>query len=54
VHIWWHKSLFHIELGQYDAALQIYALSLAHERLAARPDSHPNLRFLQQAEAITV
>jgi tetratricopeptide (TPR) repeat protein len=24
VHIWWHKSLFHIELGQYDAALQIY------------------------------
>ena len=24
VHIWWHKSLFHVELGQYDAALQIY------------------------------
>ena len=24
VHIWWHKALFHIELGQYDAALQIY------------------------------
>jgi tetratricopeptide (TPR) repeat protein len=24
VHIWWHKSLFHIELGQYDAALRIY------------------------------
>jgi len=24
VHIWWHKSLFHIELGQYEAALQIY------------------------------
>jgi hypothetical protein len=24
VHIWWHKSLFHIELGQYDVALQIY------------------------------
>jgi tetratricopeptide (TPR) repeat protein len=21
VHIWWHKSLFHVELGQYDAAL---------------------------------
>jgi tetratricopeptide (TPR) repeat protein len=21
VHIWWHKSLFHLELGQYDAAL---------------------------------
>jgi tetratricopeptide (TPR) repeat protein len=24
VHIWWHKSLFHIELGQYDAALALY------------------------------
>ena len=24
VHIWWHKSLFHTELGQYDEALQIY------------------------------
>jgi tetratricopeptide (TPR) repeat protein len=24
VHIWWHKSLFHIELGQYETALQIY------------------------------
>jgi tetratricopeptide (TPR) repeat protein len=24
VHIWWHKSLYHIELGQYEAALQIY------------------------------
>ena len=24
VHIWWHKSLFHVELGQYDTALQIY------------------------------
>ena len=24
VHIWWHKSLFNIELGQYDGALQIY------------------------------
>jgi tetratricopeptide (TPR) repeat protein len=24
VHIWWHKSLFHIELGQHDAALEIY------------------------------
>lgn len=24
VHIWWHKSLFHIELGQYEAALGIY------------------------------
>jgi hypothetical protein len=24
VHIWWHKALFHIELGQYDAALGLY------------------------------
>ena len=24
VHIWWHKSLFHMELGDYGTALQIY------------------------------
>jgi tetratricopeptide (TPR) repeat protein len=24
VHIWWHKSLFHLELGQYTEALAIY------------------------------
>jgi hypothetical protein len=24
VHIWWHKSLFHLELGQYEAALALY------------------------------
>ena len=24
VHIWWHQALFHIELGQYDAALALY------------------------------
>ena len=24
VHIWWHKALFHVELGQYDAALSLY------------------------------
>ena len=24
VHIWWHKSLFHLELGQYDASLALY------------------------------
>jgi tetratricopeptide (TPR) repeat protein len=24
VHIWWHKSLFHVELGQYAAALALY------------------------------
>jgi hypothetical protein len=24
VHIWWHKALFHLELGQYDVALALY------------------------------
>jgi tetratricopeptide (TPR) repeat protein len=24
VHIWWHKSLFHLELGQYEEALTLY------------------------------
>jgi tetratricopeptide (TPR) repeat protein len=24
VHIWWHKSLFHLELGQYETALALY------------------------------
>ena len=24
VHIWWHKALFHLELGRYDAALALY------------------------------
>jgi hypothetical protein len=24
VHIWWHKALFHLELGQYDEALALY------------------------------
>ncbi|MSP00855.1 MAG: tetratricopeptide repeat protein [Acetobacteraceae bacterium] len=23
-HIWWHRALFHIELGQYDEALALY------------------------------
>jgi tetratricopeptide (TPR) repeat protein len=23
-HVWWHRSLFHLELGQYDAALALY------------------------------
>jgi hypothetical protein len=23
VHVWWHKALFHLELGQYEAALAI-------------------------------
>ncbi len=36
------------------AGLRDVALSLAHERLALRPDSVPNHRFLAQAEAIAV
>ncbi len=24
VHIWWHRALFHVELGQYDEALALY------------------------------
>jgi tetratricopeptide (TPR) repeat protein len=24
VHIWWHRALFHLELGQYEAALSLY------------------------------
>jgi tetratricopeptide (TPR) repeat protein len=24
VHIWWHRALFHLELGQYEAALALY------------------------------
>src|SRR5207248_3802455 len=24
VHIWWHKALFHLELGQYQEALALY------------------------------
>ncbi|HTI81586.1 MAG TPA: tetratricopeptide repeat protein, partial [Acetobacteraceae bacterium] len=24
VHIWWHRALYHIELGQYNAALALY------------------------------
>ena len=24
VHIWWHRALFHVELGQYAAAMAIY------------------------------
>jgi tetratricopeptide (TPR) repeat protein len=24
VHIWWHRALFHVELGQYQAALEVY------------------------------
>jgi hypothetical protein len=35
------------------AGIRDVALSLAHERLAARPQSAPNRRFLEQAEAIS-
>jgi len=24
VHIWWHRALFHMELGQFDAAMALY------------------------------
>jgi tetratricopeptide (TPR) repeat protein len=24
VHVWWHRALFHVELGQYDAAIALY------------------------------
>src|SRR5690348_8943659 len=24
VHIWWHRALFHLELGQYEAVLAVY------------------------------
>ena len=34
VHIWWHKALFHLELGQYDAALALYDGSI---RATQRP-----------------
>jgi tetratricopeptide (TPR) repeat protein len=34
VHIWWHKALFHLELGQYDAAL---ALNDGPMRATQRP-----------------
>ena len=30
VHIWWHKSLFHLELGKYESALAIYDGPLLH------------------------
>jgi hypothetical protein len=34
------------------AGLRDVAVALAHERLASRPDSVPNRRFLSQTEAI--
>ena len=29
-HIWWHKSLFHLELGQFPAALELYDGPILH------------------------
>ncbi|MFT5174607.1 MAG: tetratricopeptide (TPR) repeat protein [Gammaproteobacteria bacterium] len=29
VHFWWHKALFHIELGQFDTALALYDKEIA-------------------------
>ena len=43
----WTLAEAAVRAGQRDIAL-----SLAHERLATRPESLPNRRFLQQAEAI--
>jgi hypothetical protein len=43
----WTLTEAAVRAGQRDVAL-----SMAHERLAARPRSAPNRRFLHQAEAI--
>ena len=43
----WTLTEAALRAGQRDVAL-----SLAHERLAARPRSAPNHRFLREAEAI--
>jgi hypothetical protein len=43
----WTLTEAAVRAGRRDVAL-----SLAHERLAARPRSAPNRRFLRQAEAI--
>lgn len=29
VHIWWHKALFHVELGEFDTALGLYDKEIA-------------------------
>jgi hypothetical protein len=44
----WTLAEAAVRAGQRDIAL-----SLAHERLATRPESIPNRRFLQEAMAIT-
>jgi hypothetical protein len=44
----WTLTEAAVRAGQRDVAL-----SLAHERLAARPRSAPNRRFLHHAEAIS-
>jgi hypothetical protein len=43
----WTLAVAAVRAGQHDIAL-----SLAYERLATRPESVPNRRFLRQAEAI--
>jgi hypothetical protein len=43
----WTLTEAAVRAGQRDVAL-----SLAHERLATRPRSAPNRRFLRQAEAL--
>jgi hypothetical protein len=43
----WTLTEAAVRAGQRDVAL-----SLAHERLAPRPRSAPNRRFLRQADAI--
>ncbi|HEX2842270.1 tetratricopeptide repeat protein [Hyphomicrobium sp.] len=30
-HNWWHKGLFHLDLGEYDRALQVYDQALFHD-----------------------
>jgi tetratricopeptide (TPR) repeat protein len=30
-HLWWHQSLFHLDLGQYDQVLEIYDYALRSE-----------------------
>ncbi len=31
-HVWWHKALMHLDLGQYDAALELYDTEVRHDR----------------------
>ncbi len=31
-HVWWHKALMHLDLGQYDAALDLYDTEIRKDR----------------------